>query len=361
MGPLVILAVIVGIFMLESKYVNNARSLNETFEMAQEVPSDKVNPATEGKPIYTFGQANTTDVLTDPIFGIGGPYIQFRRTAEMYQWVEKKDTKEEKQLGGGTKTTTTYSYEKKWSEEYHNSSEFKQQAGHENPQMPYKSEDMMATNVTLGAYKLNPDYISQVDDFKPVTLDETAMNGVPAEAKERTKVSGNGFYIGLDQNAPAIGDMKITFESVGATTVSVVGQQSAGLIVPYKAKAGKQTVQLLDLGQVPMEQMKETAVSENKMMVWIGRAVALLLIYIGFTMIFKPLVAVGNIIPFVGNIVGAGVGFVSFLLSFAITTTTIAIAWLTFRPLIAVPMIVAAVAAVVLVKQRGKQPQGAAQ
>lgn len=54
-------------------------------------------------------------------------------------------------LGGGTRTTTTYSYDKAWSERPIDSGGFHDPGGHENPgSMPWQSAVWTADRVTGG-------------------------------------------------------------------------------------------------------------------------------------------------------------------------------------------------------------------
>jgi hypothetical protein len=56
------------------------------------------------------------------------------------------------------------------------------------------------------------------------------------------------------------------------------------------------------------------------------------------------------VVPLLGNIVGAGIGFVAFLLSAVLSLTTIAIAWIVYRPLLGCLLLVVALALVVFIK-----------
>lgn len=51
-----------------------------------------------------------------------------------------------------------------------------------------------------------------------------------------------------------------------------------------------------------------------------------------------------DVVPFIGNIVGVGTGFVAFLLSLPLSLLVISVAWIFYRPLIGVPLVIAAIA-----------------
>lgn len=73
---------------------------------------------------------------------------------------------------------------------------------------------------------------------------------------------------------------------------------------------------------------------------------------IGLNLILRPLSVVADVLPIAGTIVGAGVGVVAFLVAAPATLLTIAIAWLFYRPLLGITLIVIAVGLTVLL--RGK-------
>ncbi|MEI6494327.1 MAG: TMEM43 family protein, partial [Verrucomicrobiota bacterium] len=65
-----------------------------------------------------------------------------------------------------------------------------------------------------------------------------------------------------------------------------------------------------------------------------------------------------------GDIVGAGTGILAFAIALPLTLLTIAMAWLAYRPLIGIPLLLAAVGSVVfgimkLAKSRKKKPVAA--
>ncbi|MBR4833452.1 MAG: TMEM43 family protein, partial [Thermoguttaceae bacterium] len=180
------------------------------------------------------------------------------------------------------------------------------------------------------------------------------VNAPAPTATAEFKRTETGFYLGTDPNAPQIGDVRVTFEIVEAPRpASVVSQQNGDSFVPYQAKTG--AVELLSNKIDTAEAMFAQAKRGNAMMGWVLRLIGFVLMYVGFSSIFKPLEVLADIVPFLGSLVGLGTGIISFALSLCGSLTTIAIAWLWFRPLIAVPLLVAAVGSLVwlFVKAKG--------
>ncbi|MCI5210683.1 MAG: hypothetical protein D3910_18285, partial [Candidatus Electrothrix sp. ATG2] len=65
--------------------------------------------------------------------------------------------------------------------------------------------------------------------------------------------------------------------------------------------------------------------------------------------IFKLFSVLGDVIPFLGNIVEAGTGFIAFLLAAVLSLVTIAVAWIVFRPLLGIILLAIAVGLLVLI------------
>ncbi len=76
-------------------------------------------------------------------------------------------------------------------------------------------------------------------------------------------------------------------------------------------------------------------------------------------MIFKLLSVIADVLPILGDIVGAGTGIISFLLAAILSLITIAIAWIVYRPLLGIILIVIAVGLAVAIKGKLKSAKAA--
>lgn len=195
-GGVLFLAGIPLLFWNEGRAVKNAKALEEGESVCISVPSiDTMDMQNEGKLIHATGNAVTQAVLTDDMFpGISKNAMKLARTVEYYQWVENESTREEKQLGGSVKKTTTYTYEKDWVSDPVDSSSF-QEAGHDNVVhlTGVENKRQSAEKVTFGAFTLTSGQIGRISGSKPVELKDVPM---PEELKGRTAISGNTVYIG---------------------------------------------------------------------------------------------------------------------------------------------------------------------
>jgi hypothetical protein len=77
--------------------------------------------------------------------------------------------------------------------------------------------------------------------------------------------------------------------------------------------------------------------------------------FLGLLLIFKPLAVLGDVVPLFGSMLGAGLGVFSFLLASSLALVTVAVAWLVYRPLLGVTLLLLAGAAIFLLVRRGRR------
>ena len=145
-----------------------------------------------------------------------------------------------------------------------------------------------------------------------------------------------------------MGDVRITFTQVPPAEVSIVGKVIGDTFEPFIASNGY-SFSRLDMGRVSADNMFAGAESENKVMAWVLRIGGALVVILGLSMILRPLSVVADVLPLLGDLVGAGTGLVAWLLGGAWSCIIIAIAWIRFRPVLAFSLIGAAVALLVAV------------
>jgi hypothetical protein len=76
-------------------------------------------------------------------------------------------------------------------------------------------------------------------------------------------------------------------------------------------------------------------------------------------MVFKPLSVLGDVVPFIGSIKGFGTGVASFLLSLILSIITIALAWIVYRPVVGISLLVVAGAGITFMVTRKKKQKPA--
>ena len=338
-GGIMVIAAFPLLFWNEGRAVTTAKSLDEGRGAVVTTASDKVDPAKEGKLVHTTGRAKSSETLSDPVYGVSATAIALKRKVEMYQWKESSKSETKNKLGGGTETVTTYNYAKEWSESLQDSSKFKNRQGHSNPaSLPQKSEKWTAGKVTLGAYTLTPSQAGQISGDEPVKAAVPLSN---SDTSRPIREHGTGLYAGQNPEQPQVGDLRITFTQVGESDVTIVAKQLGNSFEPFRAKAGS-TVDLQRKGIASADEMFVAAKESNAVMTWILRAAGFILMAIGFGMIFKPLAILASVLPILGDIVGAGIGIIAFLMASLLSLITIAIAWIFYRPLLGIALLVLA-------------------
>lgn len=349
-GLLMFVAALPLLFWNEGRSVQEYKTLKEGGGAVVSVESDRVDPAKAGLLIHVTGKADSEASLKDPVFGVSANALKLKRSVEMYQWHEKSQSKTEKELGGGTKTVTTYTYNQEWSDKLIQSSDFKHPNGHQNPRsLPYESNQMVADKVTLGAFTLSPSLVGMINNYESLPVsDDTPL---PANLVNKVKLHDGGFYFGNDPVKPQVGNVRIKFSVAKPTEVSIVAKQIETTFEPYFAKTGGR-IELLQTGIVSAEGMIQKAQEDNILLTWVLRLAGFVLLLIGINLILRPLSVFADILPMLGNIVDTGTGFISFLLATLLACTVIAVAWLAYRPLLSGGLIVAALALVVAFKMK---------
>ena len=353
----------------EGRTVRTAKAIGDAASHVESVADvSRVDASLNGKLIHASAFADTKDTLTDDMFGVRELAIRLDRKVEYYQWVENAQTKEREKIGGGKETTTTYTYEQKWVDKPVNSAEFKdpqyQSANKVLSEVEERNE--MAQHVTFGAYTLPELFVASISGSEPVevrmteeqrfTWDERLHMLRPKVNTETSLVhtSANTVYLGLSPNSPQVGDVRVTFTKVPPADISLIAQVDGSTFKAYRAKNG-QSFSRVQMGTVGADEMIEQARSENNMLTWVLRLVGVLLIVIGLKGMFGLLPMLFKVLPFLGSIVDAGVGLVSWILGLAWSLIIIAIAWLVFRPIIGISLLVLAIAGIVFLKRRGKK------
>lgn len=348
---------IILLFWNEGNAVKTAKSLKEGSSAVISATPDAVTPANEGKLIHLSGEATTTETVIDPRFAVSQPAIRLSRKVEMFQWQEEKKDETHKKLGGGKETTTTYTYSRKWSDQLIRSSDFKQPADHQNPAaMVATSLVSAAKQVTLGKFQLPPSIVRQMHGDQPVALTEADLATLPADLKAKAKLSSNAFYLGADPAAPAIGDHRITFTVLKPAPFSILARQSGQSLDAYPTAAGR-TIERVESGNIPATAMFQHAASENATFTWILRIVGTALMAMGIGLILSPLATLADVVPLLGDLMGAGTFIAALLLGTIGSATVIAVAWFAARPVLSVVLVAAAIGVFVLGKRMAGKKQ----
>ena len=384
----------------EGRTVKTEKMLEEVGGSYVEMENpNKKDASLDGELICGSALATTEDSLSDKQFGIGAKAIALHRRVEYYQWVEDSKESSEDKLGGKEVTTTTYTYSKKWVSQPIESSEFKDPAyQNKNTVLTTVEEsEQYAENVKFGAYQLNETLIHQIssregldlninedllkeldknaqvayerfygvkksakqtveqlaettvlsdsakavaDSLKAVN-DSIIKNAVNKKDLEYVHLAGNVLYFGRVPGSPEVGDVRVTFEKVVPAKVTVMAVVDGDSFKSFKAKNGKR-FQRLVMGKKSGDEIIDIEKETNNMLLWVFRILGVMLVIGGLKGIFGFLETVLKVVPFIANIFGWGVGVVCTILGLVWSLIVIAIAWLFYRPILGITLLVIA-------------------
>jgi hypothetical protein len=336
-GLLLFIAAFPLIIWNEGRSVQRIKTLGEGRAAVIDVSADAIDPSHEGALVHISGKAETGDTLSDTLFGVEVSALKLARTVEMYQWKEKSESQTSKNLGGSETTETVYTYEKVWSGSAINSSGFKKPYGHENPQMPpYESEEYTAADISVSAFGLSQPFVSQISEYQAYPVSQENLDAADPEIASTYAIANNGFFRGNPGN-PQIGAVRVSYRIVEPQIVSAIGKQEGDSLQTFATTHG--TINLLEPGTVASGDMFAAAESENKFITWLIRIAAFAMMWIGLSLVLGPLSVIGDVIPFIGSLIGAGTGLVALVLAAVLSAITAAIAWIAFRPVIGLTLL----------------------
>lgn len=365
-GILMFLAGTALLWWNEGRFVKTDKMLNEAQGKTEELASiDKVNADMDGQLVYATGTAVTTDSLVDPDFGIGVTAVKMKRTVEYYQWVEQTKTETKDKLGGGQETKTTYTYKMDWVSSPVESSQFKDPAYQSKNFVLNTVEnfDAAAEKVTFGAFTLNPGQVNsiygndaldvKIDSMKLISMSNATRQTARAKAAgnmatsitDTTKfvhVANNTLYYGMNPGSPSVGDVRVTWTYVKPQNkVTIIAVQKDNTFTDFKAKNGKKFSTLV-MGTKTVDEIYESEHEGNSTLMWILRVVGIMIVIGGLKGIFGFLETILKVVPFIANIFGWGVGVVCTVVGLVWSLIVIALAWLFYRPVIGITLLVIA-------------------
>lgn len=399
----------------EGNAVANAKLLEEVSETAVDMENiNKISPEFNGQLVHATGDAKTDDMLKDPTFGFEVNAINLKRSVQYYQWVEHQKQEKRDKLGGGEETITTYTYDKQWVSSPVNSSGFTdpQYTNIFNGTLAnIENNELYAENVTFGAYKLpefiihsisgseeapisiTDDQLRQLDDQiaravssyggnyrgtvapqaqpqaqapaqQQVAQNDSAANDstkefVPVETQNKYKAryihQGQGeIYIGASPSAPQVGDVRVTFTVVKPHKISLISKVKDNTFQKYVGKNKKEFTRV-ESGDVSKEEMFAHQESENNMLKWALRILGFIMVFLGLKGVFGFLVTLAKVVPFIANILNFGVNLICGIFAFVWSLLIIAIAWIFYRPLIGIPLLLIIIGTIVFFAIKGKK------
>lgn len=349
-GIVLIIGMIALLWWNEGRAVQTQRSLSEGSGLVASVPAGVVDPANEGQLVHLTGALSTDDLLSDDNFLVRAEGVRLVRNVEMFQWLESSTTSRQQNLGGSETRTTTYSYALGWSDRRQDSSKF-QDTSHQNPPMSHTGSTFRLESAELEAFTVGRNVLDRVGGAERLELPPEFEEPLRERFGEDVSIVDGAIYLGANPAQPVLGDHRVSYELVPLGTISVVGAQQGNGLAAYATRAGDSLL-MVRQGVATAQEMFDAAASSNNMMTWVLRAAGLMLLITGFSMLLKPLSVLASVLPFLGRLVGAATGLVAAVFGVAIGTLTIAAAWLAFRPLVSVIVLVVGAGLVFAIRQQ---------
>lgn len=340
LGPVLVMGACAALFWNEGRAVQTARSLTEGASVVVEVPAAPVSLANQGLLVHVTGEMKTATKLSDPDFAVTANAVRLIRDVAMYQWKEESKSETRKNAGGSEETVTTYTYHREWSGRPIDSTTFKQPGLHENPPMSIGGRDVVSRDATLRDFRLGEPAIRSFNTDTRLEIDPSIAEAVRKAMNRPVNVQSGHIYLSEDPGSPRVGDYRIGFRVVPAGTGSVIARQSGTELIGYPTKAGD-VILLAHTGTRSAAEMFKAAQDANRVLTWILRAVFTMLVFIGFVFSTRILVALADVLPFVGNLMQATTFAAALALTAILSPLVIAVAWLFYRPMVSLAVIAA--------------------
>ena len=204
------------------------------------------------------------------------------------------------------------------------------------PAQPVQQPAQVAIPDSIKA--LLPDSVrAKLDSIQAVTdsLNKQMANAENKKDLQYVHQASNVLYFGRVPGSPEVGDVRVTFEKVVPAKVTIMAVVDGDSFKPYKAKNGKR-FQTLVMGKKSGDEIIEGEKEANNMILWALRILGIVIIIGGLKGIFGFLETILKVVPFIAGIFGWGVGIVCTVVGIVWSLIIIALAWLFYRPVLAI-------------------------
>lgn len=315
-----IIGVLIGFVMFIVSFIvlwstEGRTNLGKVAEQAIAVSSGTVESAAQGEFVSVTGELQTNSPVGDPTYLKAGPYVALYRNVEMFAWVEETETETKKKTGGGSEEKTTYRYVTEWTSNPRPSSEFEFPEGHDNPRMKIHPDTFYAPTAGVGAYTFDHQSATLPG---PTPIQLTRDNAI---SHWDIRLIGRDYlFMGRSYDTPQVGDVRISFQAVHTgKRVTLFGVLTGSEILPYYHKAKTRLYRVLSGTR---DEAIATLKTEHKVMGWILRIIGFVLMWIGLTLIYGPISAFLDVLPFLGKISRSLIAIVTFLIALILSIIT---------------------------------------
>mmetsp|Transcript_32506 Transcript_32506/g.62732 ORF Transcript_32506/g.62732 Transcript_32506/m.62732 type:complete len:348 (-) Transcript_32506:34-1077(-) len=320
----------------EANYVAAQKALGNAGKKAKYVDSaSPVEAEKDDELIWLRGRtAGEGPTLTDKHFRVTAPEdaLKLKRVVEMYQWKETKHIDKREIPMGNNQTrvekTERFSYSKVWSSSVIRSDNFKDRTHRNPPEIKVGSGEVISKpNLRVGSYKLGPGFAKRITPTSEISRKYFQYYGdpyptTPADFK--------------------IGDTRVTHTIARAKEVTILARQGAGgELSEWVDKSTGRSVYAFQHGRKSLDEILASQLSTEGWLCVFLRLLGFVLMWMGISMTWEPLVAIVSPIPILAPLIDFARNVGTGLAAAVLSTMTIMVAWLYYRPLVAVTVIAA--------------------
>ncbi len=338
----------------EDRTVQADRALGEA-SIAVSTAPELAEPGNEGRLVHVSGEVHVTLPVQDSDLDlVFDNTLAVSRTVEMFQWIEMAAAPSEREQIPRQPAT----YKLGWSSDWQDSSRFHDPDTHANPKLQLTSQNWTASDAKLGAFALNEAALANLEAATPLT---------PATALAGWTKFGTDFYLSLNPARPTLGDLRVRYAVLKAPAhISILAQQTGNGFTPYKLRNGDDLF-VVQLGAQSADQLFDSRKQIDSILTWVLRGAGMLMLWIGFTVIVGPMKSRAAALSFPGRWRSVSSVSNALVLTVPLGLSTIALAWLFYRPIMAATLMIVGLAGafifakcIELMAQRRREPDGAA-
>ena len=305
-----IILIIASIYFIWTNEANSVRLIaNQNFikDNVVSVSAYDVDRNNDGKLITVNGTLTTDETLSDSIISLDNALV-LERKVEVYQ----KYTRHRRH-----RTHTYY----KWSERIDRMGVLSFEKG---------PLTLVAKSGHLENFSLTSLQASNINNL-------TKLTNLPS-FKDYKIVDGY-YYIGDNYSSPRVGDVRISYRyALSGKPVSIIGKQNSdNTISAYQYK--KDSIYVQYDGTFDTYEIQDEYRNRNESRTMSQRFIGFILLFAGFALLSSPISAIVGTIPFLSFLVDGVSNLAALVLAACVSLTTIIIAWLYYRPVLAVGLI----------------------
>lgn len=227
-------------------------------------------PASDGHLVLVTGAPVVKQPARDPQFGVAANVPLLQRDVEMFQWNETR-------FGGPP------GYELDWYDHPIDSAGFAVPATHSNPGVfPIGAAQFASPDTTVGGFRLDEALLDMIPGAEPFTPN---LAHLPPNMAATFTAHDGTLVSSATGSRPQVGDLRISWQQVVPTELTVFALDRGGTLVPVRDAAGDPIAQVL-LGRMSLADAVPDAPHSPRLK-WLRRALAVLLAFGGATLLLR--------------------------------------------------------------------------